>query len=204
MSNMSKPQDQEHEHIPTQTKNEDAENENSGSGGLLSAIGDPAGSFLFLLTSSSPLYSFPYTIPHTSSHLLTLLFPFPSLPSTTPLTTPPGKVLHTTLRPIGAPLEKGVTGPLGNALGGTTRGVLGPLMGNEEERMEVVGGKNRDSYDSGPDKIGGKKQTGENPLGLDQSGRWGFEESSLGGSGGGGDGAEGKKKEAGGGNPLGL
>jgi hypothetical protein len=41
--------------------------------------------------------------------------------------------------------------------------------------MEVVGGKNKDSY-GGPEKIGGKEQTGSNPLGLDQSGRWGFEE----------------------------
>jgi hypothetical protein len=41
--------------------------------------------------------------------------------------------------------------------------------------MEVVGGKNKDSY-GGPEKIGGKEQTGDNPLGLDQSGRWGFEE----------------------------
>jgi hypothetical protein len=49
------------------------------------------------------------------------------------------------------------------------------LLGNEEERMEIVGGKNKDSY-GGPEKIGGKEQTGENPLGLDQSGRWGFEE----------------------------
>jgi hypothetical protein len=50
-----------------------------------------------------------------------------------------------------------VTGPLGNALGGSTRGVLGPLLGNEEERMEIVGGKNKDSY-SGPEKIAGKEQ----------------------------------------------
>jgi hypothetical protein len=49
------------------------------------------------------------------------------------------------------------------------------LLGNEEERMEVVGGKNKDSY-AGPEKIGGKEQTGDNPLGLDQTGRWGFED----------------------------
>lgn len=56
--------------------------------------------------------------------------------------------------------------------------MLGPLLGTEDERMEVVGGKNKDSYDSGPDKIAGKEQTGDNPLGLDQSGKWGFEEPS--------------------------
>ncbi|OAL56405.1 hypothetical protein IQ07DRAFT_554292 [Pyrenochaeta sp. DS3sAY3a] len=88
---------------------------------------------------------------------------------------PIGSVLQTGLRPIGAPLEKGVTGPLGSALGGTTRGALGPLLGSEEERSEVLGGKNKDSY-AGEEKIGGKEQTGQNPLGLDQSGRWGFEE----------------------------
>jgi hypothetical protein len=75
-----------------------------------------------------------------------------------------------------------VTGPLGNALGGTTRGVLGPLLGNEDERMEVVGGKNKDSY-AGPEKIGGKEQTGDNPLGLDQTGRWGFEDDGAGSGG---------------------
>lgn len=91
--------------------------------------------------------------------------------------TTPGKVLGTALRPIGAPLEKGVTGPLGNALGGTTRSALGPLMGTEEQRSEYLGGKNKDSYET-PEKIGGKEQTGENPLGLDQTGRWGFAEDS--------------------------
>lgn len=87
-----------------------------------------------------------------------------------------GKVLGTALRPIGAPLEKGVTGPLGNALGGTTRPALGPLLGHEEERSELLGGKNKDSYESTPEKIAGKEQTGQNPLGLDQTGRWGFED----------------------------
>lgn len=87
-----------------------------------------------------------------------------------------GSVLGTALRPIGAPLEKGVTGPLGNALGGATRPALGPLLGTDEEKMEILGGKNKDSYESKPESIGGKEQTGENPLGLDQTGRWGFRE----------------------------
>ncbi|CAN9108547.1 unnamed protein product [Alternaria alternata] len=89
---------------------------------------------------------------------------------------PIGNVLGTALRPIGAPLEKGVTGPLGNALGGTTRPALGPLLGHEEERSELLGGKNKDSYESTPEKVAGKEQTGQNPLGLDQTGRWGFED----------------------------
>ncbi|KAF2827863.1 hypothetical protein CC86DRAFT_369084 [Ophiobolus disseminans] len=110
---------------------------------------------------------------------------------------PAGKVLGTALRPIGAPLEKGVTGPLGNAVGGSTRGVLGPLLGTDEERMEVVGGKNKDSYE-GPEKIAGKEQTGDNPLGLDQTGRWGFEGDGDNGKGSGGGG---EKKGSG---PLNL
>ncbi|EMD94960.1 hypothetical protein COCC4DRAFT_52803 [Bipolaris maydis ATCC 48331] len=88
---------------------------------------------------------------------------------------PVGNVLNTALRPVGAPLEKFVTGPLGEGLGGTTRGALGPLMGHEDERSELLGGKNVDSY-SKPEKIAGKEQTGDNPLGLDQTGRWGFED----------------------------
>jgi hypothetical protein len=85
-----------------------------------------------------------------------------------------GSVLNTTLRPVGALLEKGVTGPLGNAIGGTTRSALGPLMGEDHEKSELLGGKNKDSYESKPESIAGKEQTGDNPLGLDQTGRWGF------------------------------
>ncbi|KAJ4373209.1 hypothetical protein N0V83_003502 [Neocucurbitaria cava] len=93
---------------------------------------------------------------------------------------PAGNVLGTALRPVGAPLEKGVTGPLGSAVGGTTRSALGPLMGSEEEKSEMLGGKNKDSYESKPESLGGKEQTGENPLGLDQTGRWGFQDESKG------------------------
>lgn len=89
------------------------------------------------------------------------------------LTLPAGKALNKGLRPVGAPLEK-VTGPLGNALGGGTRGALGPLLGEKEERSELLGGNNVDSY-SKKESLGGKEQTGQNPLGLDQTGRWGFE-----------------------------
>ncbi|KAF2437792.1 hypothetical protein P171DRAFT_467470 [Karstenula rhodostoma CBS 690.94] len=92
-----------------------------------------------------------------------------------PLGDPLGKALGTGLRPLGAPLEKGITGPLGNALGGTTRGALGPLLGEKEERSEVLGGDNVDSY-SKKESLGGKEQTGQNPLGLDQTGRWGFQD----------------------------
>ncbi|KAH6863978.1 hypothetical protein B0T12DRAFT_390406 [Alternaria alternata] len=73
-----------------------------------------------------------------------------------------GNVLGTALRPIGAPLEKGVTGPLGNALGGTTRPALGPLLGHEEERSELLGGKNKDSYENRaePSGLGSNRTVG--------------------------------------------
>ena len=109
------------------------------------------------------------------------LLSLPSLPKSPSPAQPPsntllGNVLGTALRPLGAPLEKGVTGPLGNALGGTTRPALGPLMGHEEEKSELLGGQNKDSYESKPESIAGKEQTGQNPLGLDQTGRWGFQD----------------------------
>lgn len=161
-----KPQEQPKggDHIPTGTQDEGEEDTQPK--GLLSKIGDPVG------TSSSPRLNTRYfSIPP-------LLFPFRTLrPSSyPPLTTnhSTGSVLGTALRPIGAPLEKGVTGPLGNAIGGTTRPALGPLMGEDHERSELLGGKNKDSYESKPESIAGKEQTGDNPLGLDQTGRWGF------------------------------
>lgn len=40
----------------------------------------------------------------------------------------------------------------------------------------MLGGGNKDSYVHKKESIGGKVQTGENPLGLDQTGRWGFRE----------------------------
>jgi hypothetical protein len=49
-------------------------------------------------------------------------------------------------------------------------------MGHEEEKSELLGGKNKDSYESKPESIAGKEQTGQNPLGLDQTGRWGFQD----------------------------
>jgi hypothetical protein len=108
-------------------------------------------------------------VPLLPPSLFTTLHHNPTPPNTTP-----GKALNTGLRPIGAPLEKAVTKPLGNAVGGTTRGALGPLLGEKEERSELLGGDNKDSYENKPEKIAGKEQTGENPLGLDNTGRWGF------------------------------
>jgi len=92
-----------------------------------------------------------------------------------PLLDPVGNVLGKGLRPIGAPLEY-VTKPLGNAVGGITKPALGPLAGEKEERAEAIGGGNKDSYESKKESIGGKLQDGDNPLGLDQTGRWGFRE----------------------------
>jgi len=159
MSDKEEPQQQ---HIQTEPQNDEQE-EKKGSGGLLSKVGDPIG--------TSPLPTLPpssFSKSPPPPHL-----PIHPTPTNPPL---PGNVLGTALRPLGAPLEKGVTGPLGNALGGTTRPALGPLMGHEEEKSELLGGQNKDSYESKPESIAGKEQTGQNPLGLDQTGRWGFED----------------------------
>jgi hypothetical protein len=69
-----------------------------------------------------------------------------------------------------------VTKPLGNVVGGVTKPALGPLAGTEDEKAEVLGGKNLDSYEHGKDSLGMRAQDAENPLGLDQSGKWGFRE----------------------------
>ena len=47
-------------------------------------------------------------------------------------------------------------------------------MCEKQEKSELLVGDNKDSYESKPESIAGKEQTGENPLGLDQTGRWGF------------------------------
>jgi hypothetical protein len=72
------------------------------------------------------------------------------------------------------PLEHAVTKPLGNAVGGITKPALGPLAGSHEEKAEAIGGGNKDSYEHKKESVGGKVQDGQNPLGLDQTGRWGF------------------------------
>lgn len=136
------------EHIPT-GNDEGEEQEKKGTGGLLSPIGDPLGTFSIFYKLPNPCLTFS-------------------------LTTTTGKGLETGLKPVGYGLGK-VTEPLGNAVGGLTRGALGPLLGNDDERMEVVGGNNVDSYNK-PERIAGKEQTGQNPLGLDETGRWGFRE----------------------------
>jgi hypothetical protein len=66
--------------------------------------------------------------------------------------------------------------PLTNAVGGITKPALGPVAGTKEEKAEVIGGDNKDSYEHGKDSLGGQLQTGDNPLGLDQTGKFGFRE----------------------------
>jgi hypothetical protein len=82
---------------------------------------------------------------------------------------PLGKVLETGLKPVGAPLGY-VTKPLGDVLGSVTKPALSPVLGSKEEKMEALGGDNKDSYVHGKDTIGGHLQTGDNPLGLNQTG----------------------------------
>jgi hypothetical protein len=51
---------------------------------------------------------------------------------------------------------------------------LAPIAGDDDEKMEVLGGKNLDSYEHGKQGLGGRVQDAENPLGLDQTGKFGF------------------------------
>ena len=88
---------------------------------------------------------------------------------------PVGKGLNTVLSPVGAVVGT-ITKPIEKGVGGITKPILGPFTGDKEEKMEVLGGKNVDSYEHGKDSMGGRVQDGENPLGLDQSGKWGFRE----------------------------
>jgi len=92
-----------------------------------------------------------------------------------PVLDPVGKGLGTVLRPIGVGVET-LTKPVVSAVGGITRPILGPVLGQKEEKAEVLGGDNKDSYEHGKDSLGGRLQTGDNPMGLDQSGKWGFRE----------------------------
>jgi len=63
------------------------------------------------------------------------------------LTCHKGNALSTTLRPIGGIIERTVTGPLG-ALGGAARGAIGPVLGHKEERMEILGGENKENEEN--------------------------------------------------------
>lgn len=92
-----------------------------------------------------------------------------------PILDPLGRGLGTVLRPVGAVVEV-VTKPVANSVGSIIRPVAGPLVGEHEEKMEILGGGNKDSYVHKKESIGGKVQDAENPLGLDQTGRWGFRE----------------------------
>lgn len=86
---------------------------------------------------------------------------------------PVGDALGKGLRPIGAGVET-LTKPVTGAVGGATRPVLGKVAGERDEKMEVLGGDNKDSYEHGKSTLGGHLQTGDNPLGLDQTGKFGF------------------------------
>ncbi|KAF2418009.1 hypothetical protein EJ08DRAFT_654424 [Tothia fuscella] len=92
-----------------------------------------------------------------------------------PVLDPVGKGLGTVLSPVGMAVNKGVT-PITNVVGSVTKPALGPIAGDKEEKAEPLGGNNKDSYAHGKDSLGGNLQTGDNPLGLDQTGKFGFEE----------------------------
>jgi hypothetical protein len=77
------------------------------------------------------------------------------------------------LSPVGA-VVGGITKPITGAVGSITKPVLGPVTGTQDEKMEVIGGKNLDTFEHGKDGLGGRVQDSENPLGLDQTGKFGF------------------------------
>jgi len=76
-----------------------------------------------------------------------------------PVLDPVGKGLGTVLSPVGA-VVSGITKPLTSVVGSVTKPALGPVVGTHEEH--------------GKDSLGGRLQTGDNPLGLDQTGKFGF------------------------------
>jgi hypothetical protein len=92
-----------------------------------------------------------------------------------PAADPVGKGLGTVLSPVGAVVGT-ATKPITNTVGSITRPALGPVLGEKSEKMEVLGGDNKDSYRHGKDSLGGRVQDAENPLGLDQTGKFGFRE----------------------------
>ena len=69
-----------------------------------------------------------------------------------------------------------MTGKIGDTLGGATKPALGPILGTKDEKAEVLGGDNKDSFVHGKDTVGGHLQTGENPLGLNTTGSDKFRE----------------------------
>ncbi|KAF2452860.1 hypothetical protein BDY21DRAFT_367420 [Lineolata rhizophorae] len=92
-----------------------------------------------------------------------------------PLGDPLGNALGAGLRPIGATVET-ITKPVRDGVGNITKPALGPATGAKEDKMEVLGGDNKDSYAHGKDSVAGRLQTAENPLGLESQERWGFRE----------------------------
>jgi hypothetical protein len=90
-----------------------------------------------------------------------------------PILDPVGRGLNTVLSPVGAVVST-IGQPITNTVGSITKPALGPIAGTKEEKAEVLGGDNKDSYEHGKDSLGGKLQTGDNPLGLEDTGKWGF------------------------------
>ncbi|KAF2841303.1 hypothetical protein M501DRAFT_1000475, partial [Patellaria atrata CBS 101060] len=54
---------------------------------------------------------------------------------------PLGNALGTGLRPLGATVET-ITKPVTGAVGNVTKPAAAPLMGHQDEKMEVLGGDN--------------------------------------------------------------
>jgi len=92
-----------------------------------------------------------------------------------PALDPVGNVAQKGLSPVGAVVGT-IAKPVTDTVGSITKPVLGPVLGRKEDKMEVLGGDNKDSWEHGKDSLGGREQDAENPLGLDQTGKFGFRE----------------------------
>jgi hypothetical protein len=73
---------EQHEHIPTQPKNDDEQEKSQGTGGLLSMVGDPAGSSSYPHPPFFPLTTFSL---HVEKGLLTPVQAKSSAPLSAPL-----------------------------------------------------------------------------------------------------------------------
>ncbi|GME24091.1 hypothetical protein GTA08_BOTSDO07730 [Neofusicoccum parvum] len=84
--------------------------------------------------------------------------------------TPVGNGLGKVLSPVGAVVGT-VTQPVTGIMGGVTKPVLDPALGERQDRSQLMGGDKR-AEDFGKqaqkdkEPVGGKEQSGSNPLGL--------------------------------------
>ena len=77
---------------------------------------------------------------------------------------PVGSVLETGLKPVGYGLNT-VTGPVTDIVGGVTRPTVGAGIEAGKEKVGAADQKRQEEMKL-KERIGGKEETGDNPLGL--------------------------------------